>query len=83
MFLLCISDMASSSPHRGRVELYLWGAAIGFGRSGHTTICCSLSWLETPGSYNPPAEAETPIGYYTAFFSPPPPHESRRRWPLR
>ena len=25
-----------------QVELYLWGAAIGLGRSGHTTICRPL-----------------------------------------
>ena len=70
LFSFFSAEHCMGEPHRGRVELYLWGAAISFGRSGHTSICCSLSGLETPGRYTPPAEAQMPIGCYTAFGSP-------------
>ena len=49
LFSFFSTEHCMGEPHRGRVELYLWGAAIGFGRSGHTAICCSLSGSETPG----------------------------------
>ena len=72
LFSVFSAEHCMGEPHHGRVELYLWGAAIGFGRSGHTTICCSLSRSETPGRYSPPAEAQTPIGCYTVFLCRPP-----------
>ena len=49
-----LAQHCMGEPHCGRVEVYLWGAAIGFGWSGHTAICCSLSGPETPGRHPPP-----------------------------
>ena len=72
LFSFFSAEHCMGEPHRGRVELYLWGAAIGFGRSGHTAICCSLLGWETPGRYSPPAEAQTRIGCYTVFLYRPP-----------
>ena len=33
LFSFFSAKYCMGEPHRGRVELYLWGAAIGFGRS--------------------------------------------------
>ena len=75
LFSFFSTEHCMSEPHRGRVELYLWGAAIGFGRSRHTTICCSLSGSETPGRYNPPPPPQSPNAnwLFTLFFSAAPP----------
>ena len=67
------AEHCMGEPHRGRVELYLRGAAIGFGRSGHTTICCSLSRSETPGWYSPPPLKPKRQLAVTQFFSAIPP----------
>ena len=54
-------------PYCEPVELYLWGAAIRLGRSGHTTICCPLPGPETLGKHNHATEDQTPIGRDTIF----------------
>ena len=89
MFLLCIPDMSSFSffsaehcmgePHRGRLELYLWGYQFWPVRT-HNNLLLIVRVGNTGQVHPPPpppAEAQMPIGCYTVFLCRPP--KGRRR----